>query len=104
MTDDTMERIDTHLGRRSFIDAAANRNQRIAERQDELVAEALSGRGSFYTYGDWDFGQTERVMLALRYSFASGGDPATAQLEFAKALAAIITDYAKRRAMEECDG
>lgn len=96
-----------------FIDAAAERNQRIADRKAELIAEALKGAGDFWPgkvrcdgaieAPEWDLDQGNALLAALRDSFIAAADPAAAQLRYAKAISDAISDYAQRRASEEIE-
>lgn len=93
-----------------FVDAAADRNQRIADRAAELVEEALRGEGDFWPAcadgepmaPEWDLEQGNRLLAALRDSFREG--QITSRLRYAKAISDVINDYAQRRAREEIDG
>lgn len=96
-----------------FIDAAAERNQKIADRTAELIVETLKGAGDFWPGKvrsdgaidgpEWDLDQGNVLLAALRDSFIAAADPAGAQLRYAKAISDAITDYATRRATEEIE-
>jgi len=95
--------------------ADAERNQRIADRREELILEALEGKGDFWpgvlrvdgepNPPEWDLEQGNRLLVVMRDCFAAPGgklEPATV-LRLAQSIAKEIEDYATRRATEEIE-
>lgn len=81
----------------SFMDDEADRNQRIADRKAELIAEAKKGSDTFWGY------MHEEVYAAVREAFTSDLPDVDRYRIIASAVRKQIEAEAQAIAEDECD-